>query len=103
MYSGSQCVGAGAFCFPRKFNSSLRLPFQLQLLCIGWSGLTYKVLPTKVANCYVLQNVAIYSVVLLELLPCVQLVALLFLPVVPWPKDSRDIAEQLRLSLLFPL
>ncbi|POM66107.1 Hypothetical protein PHPALM_18084 [Phytophthora palmivora] len=92
-----------AFAFPRKWKS---LPVQsigAKLLRGTWSGVTRRGLPTKPTRNHIVENTLIALVVFLEIVPWVQLIALLFLPVVPWPKPSRRVAETLRLSLLYPL
>lgn len=91
-----------AFEFPRELNVSCKVPYKVQILCGRWTGPTRKGLPTKVAKHYIARNASVFFVVLLEFLPWVQIVALSFLPVVPWPRASRDVAEILRLSVLFP-
>ncbi|KAF4041960.1 hypothetical protein GN244_ATG05786 [Phytophthora infestans] len=91
------------FTFPRGWKDSPRLFFGGQLLRGKWTGPTRKGLPAKPARGHVLENIFIFFVILMEFLPWVQLVALMFLPVVPWPKDSRRMAEVLQLSVLYPL
>lgn len=89
------------FTFPRKWKSGQS--FEGPLLRGQWSGPTRKGLPIKPAKHHVVENSLIFVVVFLELVQWVQLTALSFLPVVPWPKASRGVAEILRLSILYPL
>ncbi|OWZ21309.1 hypothetical protein PHMEG_0004169 [Phytophthora megakarya] len=87
------------FGFPRRWKTS----FRANLMRGRWIGVTHKGLPTKPGNHYTFENSLIVLVVLLEIVPWVQLTALSFLPVVPWPKASRRVAELLRISLLYNL
>ncbi|KAG2837892.1 hypothetical protein PC113_g5681 [Phytophthora cactorum] len=91
------------FTFPRNWEDAPGLSFGAQLLRGKWTGPTRKGLPTKPTRGHITENAFILLVVFLEFLPWVQLIALAFLPVVPWPKKSRRIAEILRISLLYPL
>ncbi|KAG3249685.1 hypothetical protein PI124_g5682 [Phytophthora idaei] len=91
------------FTFPRNWEDAPGLSFGAQLLRGKWTGPTRKGLPTKPSRGHITENAFILLVVFLEFLPWIQLVALAFLPVVPWPKKSRRIAEILRISLLYPL
>ncbi|ETK89854.1 hypothetical protein F441_06380, partial [Phytophthora nicotianae CJ01A1] len=91
------------FTFPRNWKDSPGLSFLDQLLRGKWAGPTRKGLPTKPARGHILENAFIFILIFLEFLPWIQVVALAFLPVVPWPKESRRIAEILRLSVLYPL
>jgi hypothetical protein len=92
-----------AFAFPRRWERLMSQSIGARLLRGKWSGPTRKGLPTKPAKGHIVENALIVLVVMLEFIPWVQLTALTFLPVVPWPKSSRGVAEILRLSLLYPL
>eukprot|EP00644_Phytophthora_capsici_P008423 jgi/Phyca11/114437/e_gw1.26.194.1 len=91
------------FAFPRRWEGIYGLSFCGQVLRGRWSGPTRKGLPTKPWRGHIVENIFIVLVVFMEFLPWVQLIALSFLPVVPWPKSSRETAKILRLSLLYPL
>ncbi|RLN88003.1 hypothetical protein BBJ28_00003874 [Nothophytophthora sp. Chile5] len=92
-----------AFDFPREWEASLESSLSARLLRGAWSGPTQKGLPWKPAKRHLMENMLITLVVLLELVQWVQLTALSFLPVVPWPASSRGMAKLLRLPLLYPL
>ncbi|KAJ8552244.1 hypothetical protein ON010_g10302 [Phytophthora cinnamomi] len=91
------------FAFPRQWETLADQSFGSRLLPGKWSGPTRKGLPTKPAKHHIVENIFVVIAVFMELVPWVQLTALSFLPVVPWPKSSRGVAEILRLSLLYPL
>ncbi|KAL4175922.1 hypothetical protein KRP22_000880 [Phytophthora ramorum] len=91
------------FTFPRRWSALPERSIGTQLLRGKWSGPTRKGLPIKPAKRHLLENALIVIVAFLDLVPWIQLTALCFLPVVPWPKASRGVAELLRLSLLYPL
>ncbi|KAL3671843.1 hypothetical protein V7S43_002511 [Phytophthora oleae] len=91
------------FSFPRRWEGMSGLSFWGRVLRGRWSGPTRKGLPIKPVRGHIVENIFIVFVVFLEFLPWVQLIALAFLPVVPWPKPSREIATILRFSLLYPL
>ncbi|RLN87949.1 hypothetical protein BBJ28_00006970 [Nothophytophthora sp. Chile5] len=91
------------FDFPREWEASLESSLSARLLRGEWSGPTQKGLPWKPAKHHLTENTLITLVVLLDLVQWVQLTALSFLPVVPWPASSRGIAKLLRLALLYPL
>ncbi|KAG7381756.1 hypothetical protein PHYPSEUDO_005698 [Phytophthora pseudosyringae] len=92
-----------AFAFPRKWEALPGLSLGARLLRGKWTGPTRKGLPTKPTRDHIVENALVFFVAIMELLPWVQMAALGFLPVVPWPKASRGVAEILRLSLLYPM
>ncbi|EGZ23934.1 hypothetical protein PHYSODRAFT_482009 [Phytophthora sojae] len=91
------------FAFPRRWENLTGKSFGARLLRGKWSGPTRKGLPTKPARHHIIENIFVVIATFMELVQWVQLTALSFLPVVPWPKSSRGVAEILRLSLLYPL
>ncbi|KAE8984834.1 hypothetical protein PR002_g22819 [Phytophthora rubi] len=91
------------FAFPRKLKTMTNQSLGARLLRGKWSGPARKGLPTKPAKQHIIENVFVVITVFMELVQWVQLTALSFLPVVPWPKSSRGVAEILRFSLLYPL
>lgn len=90
------------FAFPRAFVRSERASAGFVSQCIGvWTGDTTKGVPIrKKVKEHMLENMLMLTAIVLELVMWLQVTAIAFLPVVPWPSPSKNTADVSEPTLL---